>query len=420
MHQLALVLLATMGFLGATGCQRHGSGGDETENGGGGPAAYGSIGFSNLSGSGFTVSWTGAMDSNTVSQKLSYHAVISNSADSIATIELVAKQSDENVLFDWTPGKTSHEVKNLEEMTTYYVTVLVKNGSGRIAQYKPQGVTTLDARAPKVGNGLSFSNVNTTSMTVSWGVADDEETPPAYLRYKLVRAANLTDIDTVDEVDQLTGAGVILGWVTNTTTANVTGLLPGVTYAFAVLVSDANGNLALYTPHEQGTIGIKKIFVTDATFNGNFGGIAAADVKCNEDLSKPKNGLYKAMLVDGVTRRACATDNCGGSQASIDWVMRPNYQYIRADGTTPIGTANKYGTLNFPLTNSITTVSTSVWTGLSPNWRDGLDSCINWTADTGAPIFGSSASDASAIGTGAVTNDRRPCDELLPLYCVEQ
>ncbi|HLD45750.1 MAG TPA: DUF1554 domain-containing protein, partial [bacterium] len=67
---------------------------------------------------------------------------------------------------------------------------------------------------------------------------------------------------------------------------------------------------------------VKKIFVTDATYNGNLGGVAGADALCEADANKPATGTYKALIVDGVARVACTTANCGGGAGeNIDWVL---------------------------------------------------------------------------------------------------
>ena len=56
---------------------------------------------------------------------------------------------------------------------------------------------------------------------------------------------------------------------------------------------------------------------------GNLGGIAGADAVCNSDAAKPSitPNIYKAMIVDGTTRKASTTTNAGDGQ--IDWVLLP-------------------------------------------------------------------------------------------------
>lgn len=61
-------------------------------------------------------------------------------------------------------------------------------------------------------------------------------------------------------------------------------------------------------------------------------GIQGADYLCNHDESKPNlpvGAIYKAMVVDGVTRRACYAGDCvfEGVNENIDWVLKVTAAY---------------------------------------------------------------------------------------------
>lgn len=60
-------------------------------------------------------------------------------------------------------------------------------------------------------------------------------------------------------------------------------------------------------------------------------GIQGADYLCNHDESKPVLPVanYKAMIVDGVNRRACYSFDCvfEGAGENIDWVLKPTAAY---------------------------------------------------------------------------------------------
>jgi hypothetical protein len=126
-------------------------------------------------------------------------------------------------------------------------------GSGKASSTGSSHPPGTDTTSPTIGTAIAFSNVDYTSLTVGWGAATDETTSSSQLSYKLVMSSDSTTIDSVSEVDALSGASVIADWTANTTTANVSGLTESTQYHFAVLVKDASGNKALYGPSSQTT-----------------------------------------------------------------------------------------------------------------------------------------------------------------------
>lgn len=151
------------------------------------------------------------------------------------------------------------------------------------------------------------------------------------------------------------------------------------------------------------------------------GGISGADAIC---ASAGPN--YKALVIDGTVRRACTSVNCatGGITENIDWILRPNATYLRADNVTPIQTANFNSVLPFPLLNSISgAAATRYWTGFNIDWT-GAANCSsgtswNTTASGTNGIYGLS----DQIGTGTLYNFSPPnngCNNSYNLVCVQQ
>ena len=100
-----------------------------------------------------------------------------------------------------------------------------------------------------------------------------------------------------------------------------------------------------------------RIFVTAGTYNGNLGGVSGADNKCANATNNPYDGaVFRAMIMGD-----------GRSTGSADWVLKPNTKYYRMDKATLIGETNAGKTFSFPLSNSISTVGSSPWTGM---WTD--------------------------------------------------
>lgn len=177
-----------------------------------------------------------------------------------------------------------------------------------------------------------------------------------------------------------------------------------------------------------------KTFVTAAAFNGDITsaggqatGIASADALCMADANKPADSsTYKAMLVDGTNRVACTTSLCSaGTSEHIDWVLQPNAEYYRSDGTTLILKTNANGIFDFGangdnlLSNSIGTTNSTYWTGLMTDWTgDPNNRCLGWVLGEMGPTLG-------AYGMGDQTDSSSIygsdfCDAVRRLVCVEQ
>ncbi len=170
-----------------------------------------------------------------------------------------------------------------------------------------------------------------------------------------------------------------------------------------------------------------RIFVSATTTAGNFGSVSAADAICMADANKPAGSeTYKAMLVEGTTRRACTTDNCsGGTSEQIDWVLKPNTAYTRVDGTA-IGTTDAVGLLGASVTNSIAGGGT-VWTGIlyfedigriTERWTNSGSDCNGWT-DNSNGLAGQTGM-ADMTDYRYIDGGNPVCASTLGFYCVEQ
>ena len=163
----------------------------------------------------------------------------------------------------------------------------------------------------------------------------------------------------------------------------------------------------------------KVIYLTSAPKKANFGGITAADALCN--ATPPIPGTYKALLVDGTTRVACTSASCvtSGAAEGKDWALAPSTKYVRADGTTVIGTTSAAAIFTFPLTASFGTSGISYWTGLSADWTTSADTCTSWSEVSGvsASVGLGDTSDSQAIA-GAIDS----CSTLAGnvFACVQQ
>ena len=213
----------------------------------------------------------------------------------------------------------------------------------------------------------------------------------------------------------------------------------GTTYTAGQTFAMGSANVTLYALWMD----VLKIFVTAGTWNGQLGQggaaitLAAIDALCMADANKPAGGgTYKAMFTTttaGQRRIACTTEDCSaGIGENENWVMKPNTDYYRCDGTTLIGTTNAGGV--FPLAfgqsldNSISGVDEGYFTGLDgyggPGaWTASFANCSNWTSGLGGIAtegLGTGTTGITSDDNGAIAAWAQPCDWTLHLVCVEQ
>lgn len=159
----------------------------------------------------------------------------------------------------------------------------------------------------------------------------------------------------------------------------------------------------------------KVIFLHKPPSRAFWNSIASADLGC--DGSRPAGvAVAKALLV-GTTRRACTTAKCsgGGGTEHIDWVLLPNTQYRRSDGTV-IGTTDANGLFTSPLTNAIADAGPSdfAWTGVDKDWFT-QQNCMDWSSTSGGSGY------CGYVGlAGGGFSQIQSCGENLSIFCVEQ
>lgn len=108
---------------------------------------------------------------------------------------------------------------------------------------------SVSVSAPTVSGSISYTNVQSASVTVNWPAATDANTSAANLTYKVVKAISSTAIDTVEEANAIvSGSDLVMDWTAAATSQSVTGLSSGTTYQFAVLVKNSAGKISLYSP----------------------------------------------------------------------------------------------------------------------------------------------------------------------------
>ncbi|MDI7208395.1 DUF1554 domain-containing protein [Leptospira santarosai] len=167
----------------------------------------------------------------------------------------------------------------------------------------------------------------------------------------------------------------------------------------------------------------------DLSFQGK-SGLYGADKRCNTDIVNNRYELsmvqgkanpFKAMVVDGINRRASVTANQGNGQ--IDWVLKPNTEYrrISANWGNFVGVTNSAGLFTFPLNSTLYPFTDKkIWTGLNSDWTGAPENCGMWMDPDAHGRYGDSDSatdEAISVGVSACSNNTFISPEIL---CVEQ
>jgi hypothetical protein len=212
-----------------------------------------SINFSGITATTVTVNWGAAIDNSKAQSGLNYKLVMASNASTIDTVSDANAITVPDLIMDWSLNTLTFIVAGLTDSTSYYFAVVVKDGEGNSALYSPQMVTTLDLTAPTPGTPISFIAITDTTLTVLWGLANDNLTPQSALSYKLIRGTSASAIDTVAEADAVTGPDIVMDWSVNIGGDALNGLTHGTNYFFTVLVRDGSGNEAIYSPQSVQT-----------------------------------------------------------------------------------------------------------------------------------------------------------------------
>ncbi|HBS05242.1 MAG TPA: hypothetical protein DEA96_09770 [Leptospiraceae bacterium] len=178
--------------------------------------------------------------------------------------------------------------------------------------------------------------------------------------------------------------------------------------------------------------GYRRIFLTSATTTGELDllgpgtPIENADAFCNVDSNNPAPlSTFKAMMHFGASsgrRGPCSTSNCsGGASEHVDWVMTPDTEYRRIDGTTIIGRTNLNAGI-FPVDSTgldagFSATGTEYWSGMNSDWTFASLNCGLWLESTG---YNGISGDPTVTFTDALAIGPTGCGSSLPLLCVEQ
>ncbi|MCB9751905.1 MAG: DUF1554 domain-containing protein [Myxococcales bacterium] len=155
----------------------------------------------------------------------------------------------------------------------------------------------------------------------------------------------------------------------------------------------------------------RRAFVTSVTYNGNLGGVAGADAKCQTlALSAGLGGTWRAWLSDDSATPATRfmqtmteVQRLDGNPVASDWTDLTDGNLLNAISVTEKGTS---------------VGSSIVWTNtLGDGTMPGTEYCANWTSSSGLEqgLSGNSA----AVDETWTNASLGPCNSKRRLYCFE-
>ena len=159
---------------------------------------------------------------------------------------------------------------------------------------------------------------------------------------------------------------------------------------------------------------IKKAFITSTSYNGNLGGLAGADQKCQTQANLVGlSGTWKAWLSDSnVSAGSRLTHNTGQYRSVNGSLIANNWNDLTDGSLASAINSNESGNVRN---------AGWVWTHTlkdgSIDMNDNNNNpCGNWSTTNG----GGSTGDSSRSDSGWTTFGGTSCTSNTPLYCIEQ
>ena len=170
------------------------------------------------------------------------------------------------------------------------------------------------------------------------------------------------------------------------------------------------------------TLTQRYVFVTSQLYNGNLGGLAGADAKCQARAAAGNlPGTYKAWLSDNtgapanrLTQSTVPYVLPNGTKVANNWADLTDGTLLAAINVTELGGPAPIGNTLCLGGGQRAVWSNTTISGLqaSPLW-----SCSNWTSSAGSSHWGL----ATSVGTSWTNWCNGPmCSYTAPIYCVQQ
>lgn len=157
---------------------------------------------------------------------------------------------------------------------------------------------------------------------------------------------------------------------------------------------------------------------------GSFAG-AAGDAISGIDSDCTANAVGAGLPASNYRALLMTTGGTTIRNQNTNWVLKPNKEYRRQNGTTVIGITNSssvFSIFSGNLTNSFVGAFTNVYSGITVTsdtvWTPNANNCSNWTSAAAAAAQGANGNFTNVLSIDSGTS--QTCNTGVAVYCIEQ
>jgi hypothetical protein len=266
-------------------------------------------------------------------------------------------------------------------------------------------------------NGLiTISSVSENTVRLLWSRASDETTPQSDLEYGVFQSDSY-NINTVAEAEE--NGILVTGWMIDATGATATGLSPGRTYFFNVLVADRDGNKSAYITVSATTLSSEVYMFSAGTHNGQ--------LTTQFSEKSPRNAI-NGYCIDAKPLLPCTNVVTFISIDEFDDIAQmptnygvPTTKPILGPTGTPIA-ASWVDLLN-PKVNLLETLKNADitngawWSGSDATGKylpAASDNCNGWTSGTDTGMTGKH----NSVDSTWINDTTHPCNSACYILCI--
>lgn len=249
-----------------------------------------------------TLTWQAGADNVTSQEKLAYRVVFAADEASLANPAAVTAGTD------WTVAMTESTITGLTPDHFYAFAVEVRDDAGNTAAYAYASATTAALMAPAPGSALLFSDITTTSVTVSWGAAEAADPDAEPITYQVAYSGKNGALTVAQDFEP------------DGLTFTVTGLEPATEYTFVVVARDADGLASSYPAQTAKTLA-GPAPAAGAAITAQQTGLGDVDVTWGAATPAPgSTGALRYKVVKAISPGAIDTIAEAGTVANADVV----------------------------------------------------------------------------------------------------
>ncbi|HMV76375.1 MAG TPA: cadherin-like beta sandwich domain-containing protein [Leptospiraceae bacterium] len=356
----------------------------------------------------------GSLKETFSSSLTSYTASVPNSSGS-TTVTATAANSGASITVNGaavSSGTASGSISLAEGSNTVTVKVTAQDASSRTYTITIVRVTNIST--------LSFLSVSSVTLYPSFS--------SAVTSYTASVQSSVSSITVTPTASDANASITVNGTATASGSASSSlSLNTGANTVTVSVTASDSAAVSVYTVTVYRMVNnVYRFFITSSLYDGNLGGASGADSKCSSDANKPNDGSTYKAFVGTSGRYGCGTtSDCTNPSENSDWVLKPNKNYARTDGTA-LFTSNAAGIFlsSGSMSNSFESgVQKAYWGGFSSGiiWNYSTTNCSDWTSSSSGNQGRIGLSDSTGYYNAVRDLTTTPnCNTMQYLLCAEQ